>query len=92
MRKAFFASVHGRVQGVGFRYSCKIQADKLGITGWVRNMPDGSVELYAEGDETALSSFREWLYRGPSFARVDRVIASYCEPEGCFDEFYVRFL
>ncbi len=65
--------VNGRVQGVFFRQSSKQCADTLGLTGWVRNRQDGSVEGLACGTSEALESFRQWLDEGPPAARVDRV-------------------
>ena len=65
--------VKGRVQGVGFRYFTKSQADDIGLSGWVRNLPDGQVEAEAQGSEEQLSQFYEALGRGPSFGRVDDI-------------------
>jgi acylphosphatase len=65
--------VTGRVQGVFFRASTREEALRLGIRGTVRNEPDGSVFIQAEGDETALARFLEWVRRGPPGARVDQV-------------------
>lgn len=65
--------VEGRVQGVGFRYSACDEARRLGLCGWVRNLPDGQVELEAEGPEDVLKQFIGWCDHGPRFARVDRV-------------------
>jgi acylphosphatase len=62
--------VSGRVQGVWFRASTKRQADSFGLTGWVRNRPDGSVEGRARGAEGVLAEFHRWLHRGPEHARV----------------------
>ena len=65
--------VHGRVQGVAFRhYTCR-RALELGVTGWVRNLPDGSVEGLFEGDEAAVEALVEWCRSGPPAARVDRL-------------------
>ncbi len=72
VRTAHFV-VSGRVQGVWFRASTKQQADFHGITGWVRNLPDGRVEGAARGDPASLKNFRRWLGRGPEMARVLKV-------------------
>ncbi len=87
---AFFALVRGYVQGVGFRYSALYEARGLGLTGYVRNEPDGSVAVYAEGDREALASFREWLDAGPSGARVDSVQAHSRTPSGYYSAFVVE--
>jgi acylphosphatase len=62
--------VSGRVQGVGFRYAVLNEARRLGVNGWVRNLPDGRVETLAQGDPARLEAFYEWLRRGPPAARV----------------------
>lgn len=62
--------VHGRVQGVGFRYATHREARRLSVTGWVRNRSDGTVEVYAEGDEESVRAFEVWLADGPPGARV----------------------
>jgi acylphosphatase len=67
------AFVRGRVQGVGFRYFVNSQAHKLGVTGWVRNLPDGRVELVAEGLATNLEALLLAVGQGPAGARVDKV-------------------
>lgn len=66
--------VSGRVQGVWFRASTQEEAKMLGLTGWVRNMPDGRVEVLACGDREKLSQFSHWLRQGPELARVDDVV------------------
>lgn len=65
--------VSGRVQGVFYRATTQDTARRLGLTGWVRNRPEGDVELVACGDEAALKQLEEWLWRGPSHARVQEV-------------------
>ena len=65
--------VHGRVQGVGFRWFVEREAHILGIAGWVRNNPDGSVEVLAMGSRDQLSGLRSRLREGPRAARVDDV-------------------
>lgn len=65
--------ITGRVQGVFFRAKTKQEADRIGINGWVRNLPDGSVEALFEGDSEQLAQMVEWCRKGPSLARVDDV-------------------
>jgi len=89
--KAFHAVVRGDVQGVGFRMSAVIRAERYGLTGWVRNTPEGDVEVWAEGDEPALEQFYEWLQVGPSSARVDEVLKTDERPRGFYQRFSVAF-
>lgn len=63
--------VRGRVQGVFFRASAREQAERLGITGYARNLPDGAVEVLACGETESLEAFQEWLREGPRQARVN---------------------
>ncbi len=65
--------IRGRVQGVGFRYATLSQAQSLGLYGWVRNMPDGSVETYAEGKSDQIAQFVQWCHQGPTHAQVSAV-------------------
>jgi acylphosphatase len=65
--------VKGRVQGVFFRAATQREARRLGLTGWVKNRNDGSVEILAEGEEGMLRQLCMWAERGPSAARVDDV-------------------
>jgi acylphosphatase len=65
----FFVS--GRVQGVGFRYAARHRARELGLTGYVRNLPDGRVEALVQGDQAKIDAFAQWLQRGPPLAQVD---------------------
>lgn len=65
--------VHGRVQGVGFRYNTRKAAEKFGISGYVKNEPEGTVFIEAEGEEEAIDQFVIWCHKGPMWARVDRV-------------------
>ena len=69
------AVVLGDVQGVGFRYFVQRRAEEMGLAGWVRNLPDGSVEVVAEGSRAALGRLLELLGKGPGIAGVDRVDA-----------------
>jgi acylphosphatase len=73
MASSYRFAVSGQVQGVGFRYSAMAQARRLGLTGWVANLPDGSVQGVAAGPDEALGQFHAWLQRGPPAARVKGV-------------------
>ncbi len=73
--------MQGRVQGVSFRWTCKQEADRLAVVGWVRNRPDGTVEVVAEGDEAAVDELIAWCRRGPRHALVSDVRVS-VEPPG----------
>ena len=66
-------TVHGKVQGVFFRASTKAVADQLGVKGFVKNLPDGSVYLEAEGDDFSLESLVEWCHKGPDRAAIEKV-------------------
>ena len=74
--------VDGRVQGVWFRQSTWQQADRLGVSGWVRNLPDGRVEAVYEGPRTAVEELLEWTRRGPDRALVTAVEIYDEEPKG----------
>lgn len=74
--------VRGRVQGVGFRWSCKDQADRLGVAGWVRNQPDGTVEVVAEGEDRFVDQMVGWCRQGPRHALVTDVEVSTEQPLG----------
>ncbi len=73
MMSAIHVRITGRVQGVFFRVHLKETADRLGIKGWVRNEPDGSVLVHAEGSEEELRQLEEWCQYGPPAAKVDHV-------------------
>ncbi|MCI0480834.1 MAG: acylphosphatase [Candidatus Dadabacteria bacterium] len=77
--------VSGHVQGVGFRAFTQQRASLLNLTGWVRNLSDGSVEIHAEGDDDKVNEFLTWCRIGPRTARVDDVTAEDTRPEGFSD-------
>jgi acylphosphatase len=83
--------IEGRVQGVWFRDSTRRQAAALGVTGWVRNRPEGSVEVVAEGPEEAVRKLSAWCHRGPSSARVTRVQETEERWVGEFDTFEITY-
>lgn len=66
-------AVHGRVQGVAFRAATQRTAMRLRVAGWARNLPDGSVEILAQGSPLAIDQLIAWCQQGPPAARVDRV-------------------
>ena len=70
---AIEARISGRVQGVSFRWHARRTARRLGVSGWVRNEPDGSVLLHAEGDPEAVQELVTWCHGGPSLAKVTDV-------------------
>jgi acylphosphatase len=74
--------VHGRVQGVFFRDSCRREARAAGVGGWVRNRPDGTVEAVFEGDDAAVERMVGWMRKGPSRAEVERAEVHDEGPEG----------
>jgi acylphosphatase len=82
--------VEGRVQGVFFRDSTRRRARALGLAGWVRNLPDGRVEVLAEGEREEVATLVAWLHDGPEFARVERVDATWDAATGEFADFAVR--
>ena len=88
---AFFARVEGRVQGVGFRYTCMHEGQRLGLSGWVRNVPRGNVEVLAEGAEEKLEILSQWLHRGPFGARVDTVYFEKRPPTGKYKSFGIEY-
>lgn len=73
--------VSGRVQGVFYRASTRHEAERLGITGYVRNLGDGSVEVLACGKKSAVEELCAWLAKGPQHARVSNVACENAEPE-----------
>lgn len=78
-------AISGRVQGVWFRESMRLEADRLGVTGWVRNALDGVVEAVVQGEERAVAAMIAWSRVGPPSARVDDVIVT--PAEGTFTSF-----
>lgn len=72
--KAYAGSVHGRVQGVGFRYFVQAEAETRGLSGWVRNSGEDSVEFFVQGEESELAPFFHRLENGPPMARVDKFL------------------
>ena len=84
-------TIHGLVQGVWFRASTKDEADRLGVNGWVRNLPDGSVEAVFEGNKKKVEEMIGWCHRGPSGARVSKVEIVWEPYAGEFGHFAIRY-
>jgi acylphosphatase len=76
MAKAVTVKVTGRVQGVAFRWEAQREASRLGVTGWVRNEPDGAVMAHVEGDDAAVDAMVAWCRQGPASARVRDVVVN----------------
>lgn len=72
--------VSGRVQGVYFRESMRAEAERVGVSGWVRNLPDGRVEALVDGPDAAVEAMLRWVARGPEQAHVERVAATTAPP------------
>ena len=83
--------VHGRVQGVGFRFFVREQAALYGIKGWVKNLPEGTVEILAEAAKETLDDFIERVERGPIFGRVTGLTVDWIEPTNSFTRFGIAF-
>ena len=81
--------VRGRVTGVFFRAAAQREARRLGITGWVKNRPDGGVEILAEAEEEAVKEMISWAQRGPSAARVEDVDIRWRGYTGEFSDFRI---
>jgi acylphosphatase len=82
--------VRGRVQGVGFRWSAMSEANRLGVAGWARNLPDGRVEVHAQGSPQALAALVEWLREGPPGAAVASLTEEAALPEASLEAFEIR--
>lgn len=90
MKTRVHVFVSGSVQGVFFRQKTKQQAESFGVTGWVRNLPDGRVEAVFEGEEEAVKALVEYCHHGPSYARVTNIDASWEDYRGEFSDFKMQ--
>jgi len=90
-RRRLHVRLKGLVQGVGFRHYARQLAESFGITGYVKNVPDGSVEVVAEGDTDVLNAFLDELKIGPRFASVSRVDVQWSEASDEYGDFNYRF-
>lgn len=89
--KRFRVTVSGRVQGVAFRASTRRKANQLGVTGWVRNLANGDVEITVEGEEDKVKRLISWARNGPRRARVTDLESHEEEYTGKFDTFSVKY-
>lgn len=83
--------IHGLVQGVYFRASTRDEAARLGVTGWVRNLSDGSVEAVFEGEKKGVEEIVGWCHKGPPGARISKVDISWEPYTGGFSRFEIRY-
>lgn len=83
--------IRGRVQGVFYRASARQEAVRLGLTGWARNCPDGSVELVAQGPRPLCEELLRFCHEGPPGARVDEIDVSWGEPSTEYVDFTIRY-
>jgi acylphosphatase len=88
--KEAHCTIHGMVQGVWYRAWTVDMARETGVSGWVRNCDDGTVETVAQGDKVAVTQFIERLHEGPPLARVSRVDVTWRDPDGLFGRFQTR--
>ncbi len=88
--KAVHVVVSGAVQGVGYRQGCHQMARSLDLVGWVRNLADGRVELFAQGDETAVDRLVDWLWVGPRSSRVVGVETEVVAPSSYLKDFLIQ--
>ena len=84
------ARIYGRVQGVGFRHTTQYEAKKLGLTGYAKNLDDGSVEVVACGDEGQVEKLIQWLKVAARVQRVERVLSEPHHPSGELTDFRIR--
>lgn len=87
VHKRIHIIISGLVQGVFFRKNTEITAQKLGLFGRVQNVPDGSVEILAEGEQQNLQKLVEWCHKGPPQARVDKIETKWLLPQNDFTSF-----
>ena len=91
MKKAIKAIISGQVQGVGYRYFASREATLLGITGYVRNLYDGKVEVLAEGEDTSIDRYIMILEEGPGFGNVSDIQIENYPPESIYTKFTIKY-
>lgn len=90
MQKQTVLKIYGKVQGVFFRDSSRKKARELNLSGFVRNEPDGTVAVVAEGEEKDLKEFIEWCKNGPDHTKVEKVDIQWLKPTGQFNDFVIK--
>lgn len=86
-----YLTIYGSVHGVSFRWYAREEAQKLGLVGWVKNNPDGTVSALAQGEKAGLEKLKEWCQSGPRWARVERVDEQWREIDvKSFDTFKIK--
>lgn len=85
-----FLHITGQVQGVFYRDNAQKKAQELGLCGWIKNMPDGSVSIVVQGKKDPVDDFIVWCHEGPSSAKVDKVQVSWQEPEDLKKSFEIE--
>jgi acylphosphatase len=90
MSKAVHVLVSGRVQAVGYRQSCRQTARSLGLVGWVRNLADGRVEIFAQGPEESIDRLLDWVWSGPSAALVTGVESDVVAQDRTLTDFFIQ--
>ena len=91
MKTNIHVIISGRVQGVWFRASTKQKAEQLGLTGWVRNTPDGNVEAVFEGEENIVQEMLNWCHRGPPLSKVENIEVKNQKPTDGFNGFSIKY-
>lgn len=90
MTKAVHVRVTGAVQGVGFRQGCRSKARSLGLVGWVRNLRDGSVEAFAQGQSASIDALIDWMWAGSAAARVAGLESDVVSPDLTLTDFFIQ--
>ncbi|MFP4588512.1 MAG: acylphosphatase [Candidatus Acetothermia bacterium] len=90
-KKRVHLTISGHVQGVYFRANARDRAKRLGVKGWVKNLPNGDVEAVMEGEEKSLRDMISWCQKGPPMARVDGVDVAWRKFENQFDDFRIKY-
>lgn len=90
MTNQLHLKISGQVTGVNFRYTTRQLANQLNLTGWVKNCPDNTVEILAQGEEKNLHRLLKWVKQGPKYAQVDKVEIEWLETKNNFTDFRIE--